>query len=227
MKSRSHIFPAVVLYLVSAVLLLIYALGDLQTWIRLALLGAGSLALFLAGKALCRTPGAKKGKIMNFTFSVLFALYLHLLFTLTLFDPDFGRTGTVSFLFSDKERMAEYLQTSVNLTPLETIKRYINALEHGKLNLTNIATNLLGNFSVLMPMALFLPILFRKCRRFGWFALTTVLTVVLIEGLQLLFMTGSCDVDDLILNVTGAWFAYLIFQIPPIRKKITSAAPIL
>lgn len=38
------------------------------------------------------------------------------------------------------------------------------------------------------------------------------------------FMRGVCDIDDLILNVGGVGFAYLILHIKPVRKftdKIT------
>lgn len=41
----------------------------------------------------------------------------------------------------------------------------------------------------------------------------------LIEVIQLIFLVGSCDIDDIILNVLGAVFSYLIFK-TKICKKI-------
>lgn len=207
-------------YVIAAIETLYFCFGGADVRERLVLLVTVWVLLFFAGKILCEDEGANNEKIMKLTFLAAFLLYVVFLFSLTLFDPEFGRTGTVSFLFSDREAMEEYLRSSVNLTPFETILRYVNGYRKGAVTGAVAATNLLGNFLALTPMGLFLPVLSRKCRRFFPFLFATAGTVALIEGLQLLFMTGACDVDDLILNLSGAVLVYLFTAIPPIRKII-------
>ena len=44
------------------------------------------------------------------------------------------------------------------------------------------------------------------------FVLTNVFCVILIESLQMLFLMGAWDIDDLILNVTGAVIMFLVMR---------------
>ena len=47
-----------------------------------------------------------------------------------------------------------------------------------------------------------------------------IIVVLLIEGLQFLTLSGSCDIDDLILNVFGACILYLVLSIKSIKEFI-------
>ncbi len=219
-RKKTFLWLAILAYLIAGLETLYFCFGGADVRERLFLLATVWLLLFFAGKTQCKSTNANRERIMKITFLAAFSLYVIFLFSLTLFDPEFGRTGTVSFLFSDRTAMEEYLRDSVNLTPFETVLRYVNGYRKGTVTGTVAATNLLGNFFALMPMGLFLPVLSRRCRHFFPFLLATAGTVALIEGLQLLFMTGACDVDDLILNLSGAVIVYLFTAIPPIRKII-------
>ena len=46
------------------------------------------------------------------------------------------------------------------------------------------------------------------------------LSVLVIEVLQLVFLTGSADIDDFILNVGGAMAAYGILNIDKVKRGI-------
>ena len=52
------------------------------------------------------------------------------------------------------------------------------------------------------------------------FFITMIIVVLLIEGLQFVTLSGSCDIDDLILNVFGALILYLILSIKSIKHFI-------
>ena len=39
--------------------------------------------------------------------------------------------------------------------------------------------------------------------------------------MQFVFLTGSTDIDDLILNVTGGMVAYWVFQISAVKETIS------
>ena len=73
----------------------------------------------------------------------------------------------------------------------------------------------IGNFIMLFPLGIYLPLLYRKLRRFsGFFAVLFIsfLVSVGIEVLQLATNYRSTDIDDVILNTTGACFGFLIYQ---------------
>ena len=90
----------------------------------------------------------------------------------------------------------------------------------GYVSLRYVVLNLVGNLCVFMPLSVLLPALFRCMRR--WYCLLPIvmLSVVAVECLQFWLMVGSCDVDDVILNVGGAMILYLFTLIPPIKRRM-------
>ncbi|MBQ7173233.1 MAG: VanZ family protein [Clostridia bacterium] len=143
----------------------------------------------------------------------LFIIYLACLFDLTLLGKSVGRQHY------DKERL-DYIDWFVNLHPFRTIKNYIVGFRKGYFNLWWFSANLLGNLLLLAPLSLLLPMLFRLQRRWYVFLPTILLISAVVEALQYLFMLGSCDIDDLILNFIGAVLLFFLFKIPPIRRLL-------
>ena len=80
--------------------------------------------------------------------------------------------------------------------------------------------NLLGNIVACMPFAFFLPLLFKKQNNLKRFALTMIIIVLTIELLQFVTLSGSCDIDDIILNVSGAIIMYAILKIKSVNNLI-------
>ncbi len=78
-----------------------------------------------------------------------------------------------------------------------------------------VVENLLGNLFLFAPVGAALPCLFHRQRRFWIFLFTMLAILLLVEGVQLFTGTGSCDVDDIILNLAGALLAYGMVAIPP------------
>lgn len=120
---------------------------------------------------------------------VLFFVYLHLLLSMLFLDNYFGRTSAYS---------------SVNLIPFKTIIGYFKADAY------SFAVNIIGNLAAFMPFAFFLPLLFKAHRNLGVFLLSITAVVVIVELLQYILGCGACDVDDLLLNVGGAWIAHIL-----------------
>lgn len=120
-----------------------------------------------------------------------------------------GPTGYDSF--------SEYLRGSVNLVPFKTIAGFIEGAVTGTMDADFSLTNLLGNLVAFMPMGLFLPCVFKKTRRFTGLLLCSSLVVLFIEGLQLITMHGSFDIDDFILNISGALLGYAFWRLKPIQ----------
>lgn len=223
---KKYLFPAIPLYLAAALCLLVYYFADLHPDLvlspasRLVLLGIFCLCAYTGSRILCKASANNQRWIMKATFLLFFVVYLSLILTLTLLDPMFGRNRGFTFIFSDGERLKNYMETSFHIVPFATISEYVGALFTHRINLSIIMTNLLGNLVAFMPLALFLPMFFRKCKRLLPFLLTTSLFVLCIELLQFVWVVGSCDIDDLILNVSGACLAYAVLRIKSVKRWI-------
>ena len=163
-----------------------------------------------------------KIKVMKLLLAFYLLIYLHLLISFTLGSTYFYRPS--SFAFANQDEFAFYLKQRTNFIPFYTIKNaFANALESH--SYYYLLVNVGGNILALMPMGLFLPILFKEQRRPVIFIITVTLIVALIECMQMLFLMGSCDVDDLILNVLGAVIMFLLMKISYIRKLTNKIFP--
>ena len=94
---------------------------------------------------------------------------------------------------------------SWNLEPFDTLWRYIWVLKYstdGEQRL-HAVINLAGNVVMFVPLGFFVPCIWRRLRNFAWHFLTMTGIIVIIELLQLVTQLGTCDIDDLMLNLVG------------------------
>ena len=149
---------------------------------------------------------AKQNKVSTPFWRFLFVLYAALLLWL-LFDRGFDWTEGLSY--------RQQLKNNISLIPFHTIKTYWNVVCRRELTpmFFHCVINLAGNVVLFIPIGYFLPRLWIKMRRFFPFLFTCVLSVCLVEVLQLFTLLGSMDIDDLILNLAGMIFGYLIFTL--------------
>lgn len=103
-----------------------------------------------------------------------------------------------------------------NVIPFSSIKELLTS-EYG---LGYGLYNILGNFLMLTPLAILLPLLFKKYKKNIRFIFTILLISILIEGLQLFIGKGCFDIDDIILNTSGAIIVYFIFKIKLVDKFV-------
>lgn len=204
---------SVLFYIISILFFTYYIFGEIKTDFYLSTFGRlfllGGSCLFCYFGSVLRSKAKKDQKVMKTNLWILFLFYLLLFVTLTLFDPLWGRNGFTIINWS-KELLENYIKNSLNLIPFTTIIQYIKQLFELAYPTENIIYNLLGNIICLMPLGIFLPLLFPKTKKTKYFLLTVTLFTIGIELLQFLTLSGSCDIDDVILNVTGA---FLMFQI--------------
>lgn len=137
----------------------------------------------------------------------------------TLINDNFGRNISNIFL-ADKTKISEYMSEKTNLIPFATVKLFINAYKTESLDAFVVIENILGNLFVFMPFAFFIPNIFKKINCAYKFLVFISVVVLIIEVLQLVFLTGSADIDDFILNVGGAMAAYGIFNIAKFKRGI-------
>ena len=126
-------------------------------------------------------------------------------------------------VFSAPPALEEYWETvkaNCNFTPLHTVKQYLHILEHSADSalVMHAIVNLAGNVILFIPLGIFLPGIFEKKAGFSRFILSVIFWIAAVEILQLVTLLGSCDVDDLILNLAGALIGYIIYGISRIPQ---------
>lgn len=217
MKNKKFICGKI-LYIISFFIIVFYLyieLGNIvfNPLIRIFILIFNCIIMYIAAKLL------SNNKLFKFNLIVWFCLYIVFLLSLTLFDTYFNRNG-INIFSLDKNMVKEYMNSSFNIIPLKTIKLYFNSYNGGYLSKSLFLYNIIGNLCALMPLSFFLPLLFKKQNNILIFILTIILIVIGIESMQFLTLSGSCDIDDLILNLSGSLVLYLILKIKPINKVI-------
>lgn len=214
---------SIIFYVLAAIFLLIYVWAEIMPNLMLAEMGRlfllGGSCLFLYVGGLIKSKTENNNKAMKFNLWIFFILYLVLLITLTLFDPMWGRNGFNAFNWT-QEGLDIYLDNSVNLVPFKTIIEYIQKIFTSLLDTSTIFLNLFGNIACLMPLALFIPILFKKVDNTKKFLISILCVTLGIELIQFITFTGSCDIDDVILNTLGAFIMYKILNIKDVNNLV-------
>ena len=102
-----------------------------------------------------------------------------------------------------------------NPVPFRTIGLYLGLLERpSRPWLVRLARiNLWGNLLLFVPLGLLPPMLFQKMRQFWKTLLLAAVVMLTVEMLQMLLLVGTCDVDDLILNLLGAAMGYGLYSL--------------
>jgi glycopeptide antibiotics resistance protein len=93
----------------------------------------------------------------------------------------------------------------VNLHPFQMFRIY-----------ATLDKQVVGNFIMLLPLGIYLPLLSGRLRRFSrFFAVLFIclLVSVGIELLQLITSYRSTDIDDVILNTLGGGLGFIIYQV--------------
>ena len=141
-------------------------------------------------------------------------LFYGLLMLYLLFGQRMGQTPVGTYW----ERICDNL----NWKPLDTVWRFCWVLRNSTdpAALRHAVVNLAGNVIMFVPLGFLVPGIWQKMQKFGWHFLTMVLSIVLIELLQLVTNLGSCDVDDLMLNLVGTTIGFLLWKaVSYISKK--------
>lgn len=171
-----------------------------------------ALGTWLVARAL---DVAQKRKLVRTVLWVLFGFYLIAL-AAVLFVARIDLTeyaAARAFYFDNIKLMT-------NLVPFRTIRLYIRCLIYDFIGVGIPFDNLMGNVLLFMPMALFLPCLFTGMRRFWRFAVLMLAVLMAVEALQFVLCCGSCDIDDVILNLMGTLMVYGVLRIPAITRML-------
>ena len=146
-----------------------------------------------------------RNKTVKNVLFILFVIYCAAL-AFVLFFPNLHRYSHGSRLY--------------NIIPFATVSELIGRLIEGTINADIVVRNIGVNILLFVPMGAFLPVLFKKLRKFRWVILVCFSATVAAELIQFIFILGSFDVDDIILNTAGAAAGYGIVNIPALKKLL-------
>lgn len=180
---------------------------------RILLLGSCCLLVYFGTFLLSKNLNERnREKIIKANLCSIFSLYLVLLCTLVLFDQSFGRYG-FDLTVWNSEVLDRYLNNSVNIIPFKTIIGYLTGFISGDTSIKVFIINVVGNIIAFMPFSLFLPLIFPKINNTKKITIVMFIIIAIIELLQFITISGSCDIDDIILNITGVIIMYKILNI--------------
>ncbi len=127
-----------------------------------------------------------------------FGIYLIALVYFLLFSEEWGRsvlTGTYRY----------------NFVPFREIGRYLKYRE--QIGLGRVLLNLAGNVVGFIPFGGLIPVLSNRKMSFLRVLLFSFEVSLFVELAQLVLQVGSCDVDDILLNIFGSCLGYCLYRL--------------
>ena len=108
----------------------------------------------------------------------------------------------------------EQVAGQLNLIPFRTLRLFGSLLDSARPDYVRAAViNLGGNILMFIPLGFLLPRVFPKLPSLPRVLLATAAIITAVELLQLFTLVGSCDIDDLILNVLGSAMGYRLHKL--------------
>ncbi|MCM3628599.1 VanZ family protein [Paenibacillus glycanilyticus] len=130
--------------------------------------------------------GWRWGKPVNLIILALFILYSLIMIKLLFIRGDYYRWNKYNY----------------NIIPFHTIKSLI--YNRDAYNTDAWVKNLFGNIVLFIPLGVFIPVLNRRMLHPVRCLTVIILLLLLVELIQLVTRVGSFDIDDIILNTSGA-----------------------
>ncbi len=134
--------------------------------------------------------------------SILFLLYIALLIKVILLKYP------IEMLLSKDSLPLNIRILDSNFIPMKTIFYYLS----GNQSVSVARANLLGNIIAFGPLGFLLPILCSRIKRIKNIVLISGILSLTFELIQLTTTWGQFDIDDIILNVLGAIFGYIVYK---------------
>lgn len=162
----------------------------------------------------CYPDKDKRIRVMKVSMLIIFAYYIILLFSLLFHN------GFRSFISVSGISLSDSLKWNMNIIPFKTIGRYISSYMNSSINKSIVVENLIGNIFVFAPMGVLLPCIFANLRRFSRYTVVILMILVGVEAGQLLTHTGSCDIDDVILNFIGSVIFFGLWKLASVQRML-------
>ncbi|UOQ49387.1 VanZ family protein [Gracilibacillus caseinilyticus] len=143
-------------------------------------------------------------KVLKVTIHLGFMMYFLFMISLLFFGSrGYGGVNMTWF---------QYVRGASNFVPFQTIQMYVDALLNGSMSINIPIINLGGNILMFVPLGIAIPFYSRKLAKLGRFSCAILLTLFVIESMQLISRRGSFDIDDFILNYLGGLIGFGVWK---------------
>lgn len=116
-------------------------------------------------------------------------------------------------VFFARRRRSGHFNYQVNLVPVRnTVDTFRLLKMTDKVEVFNFFLNLFGNILLFIPFSIILLKVF-KIQRLRYVVLWAALLSIFIESNQYIFQVGYPDIDDVILNVSGAFLGFFLYKL--------------
>jgi len=164
--------------------------------------GKASLAFGVCVMFLVMILGVYKKKQETFLQGFIqssFLVYVFMVLTLTGYFILFREIAAYGWW----HRVLLRVQTKerINLHPFLMFKQFRLA-----------STQVIGNLVMLLPLAIYIPLLFPRLSGFFRVFIICLCASISIELMQLITSVRSTDIDDVILNTSGAVIGYVLYK---------------
>lgn len=153
---------------------------------------------------------------MKSTFStpvlrILFGFYVLGLAYLLFVE---GRTMDLSWMVKGGfPSLFESMQNRLNLIPFRTILSYLAQMNMAT-GMRTIVENIAGHIVAFSWLGYFMPRLWPKYQKRRLFLIHVLMGLILVEILQYFTMSGALDIDDIALNILGAYLGLVFLRRP-------------
>ncbi len=215
---------SITIYIISIVLICLYLYIDFfnvikNPIIKLILLLIICILTYFGGLFLIKYNKKYKYTINKINILIWFILYVIFLLRITLFDSFFNRRN-ILFIGNNKIIFRDYMNYVINLIPFRVIVSFIIDFINKAVSFDKFIYNLLGNFIAFTPFAFFLPKIFKKVNNTKIFIITMFIIVSIIELTQFITLPGTFDIDDYILNISGAYLMFKLLNKDKIKNHL-------
>lgn len=220
MKKKYNILFAILFYILSIYILYNYFTNNLNISPISKIYGLTicCLSIYIGSIFISKIINEKQKKVLfKINIIIFLILYLMLLIDTTIFDSYLHR-NTNNIFTIDKIWRDKYFSESINFIPFHTIYNYFINFLKNDMTANVFLNNILGNIVLLAPLGILIPLIINSSTK--KYILIIFIISLLIELLQLLTMSGYVDIDDIILNIFGAYICYKIFHLKRVKKFI-------
>ncbi len=147
---------------------------------------------------------------------ILLLFYLIILVKLILFKVQIGEVHYDYFVNYHFRIDITNNSKVANFIPFKSIYNSINNTDTVEYKFQNILGNIIG----FMPLGILLPLIFPLFKSLRLILFISFFTSLLFETIQLVFVLGVFDVDDLLLNSLGSVLGYLALSLFYKAKKV-------
>lgn len=105
------------------------------------------------------------------------------------------------------------IHNKINLIPFYTIIKFIGDIKTSPETSGTAIINIIGNIVGFIPLGYYITSIFLKNKTILNIIKYTIITILIIEIIQLFTLLGHFDIDDIILNTIGSIFGFILYKI--------------